>query len=456
MPEPTPNARQPVGPTATFSRVLHDGRVIEAIFDPLERRTQFAVWRDPDVSIEDQIITESEHVVPYSAANNLLTHGVVLLPSGIQEYGSNDDLHRAIRDYVHRYVDLTPAFETLAAYYVMLSWLFDGFNELPYLRVRGEPGCGKTRFLLTVGRISYKPIFASGASTVSPIFRILDSVRGTLVMDESDFRASDEKAEIVKILNNGNARGFPVLRSEVVNRREYDPRAYVVFGPKLVATRGYFEDRALESRFLTEDLGRRQMRRDIPISLPPEADEEALRLRNMLLLYRFRNFGTRTVTSDSSDPLIEARFNQVFGPLMSIVTDPEARDELRSLVQGMNKQQIVDRGLDLEAQVLEAIRDVALLETPVSVNSVAKLMSQRHGHEYARPFTAKWVGHIVRRKLLLKTERRSGVFILSLTEAATLAGLLTRYGLTEPASREAEPTGPNARFDASVGIQPVH
>jgi predicted DNA-binding transcriptional regulator AlpA len=54
-------------------------------------------------------------------------------------------------------------------------------------------------------------MFVSGASTVSPMFRIIDAFRGTLILDESDFRFSDEKAEIVKILNNGNAVGFPVL-----------------------------------------------------------------------------------------------------------------------------------------------------------------------------------------------------------------------------------------------------
>jgi hypothetical protein len=430
------------GPQAIFSRLLEDGRVVECVFDPADRRTRLAVWDGSGVVVEDQIVTPTDHLVPYSAANNLLTHGVVLLPSGIEEYRDDGALHAEIKAYIHRYVDLTPAFETLAAYYVMFSWLFDGFNELPYLRVRGDPGCGKTRFLLIVGRVAYKPIFASGASTVSPIFRILDSVRGTLVMDESDFRASDEKSEIVKILNNGNARGFPVLRSEVVNKREYDPRAYVVFGPKLVATRGYFEDRALESRFLTEDLGRRPMRRDIPISLPPEAESEALSLRNRLLLYRFRNSGARTVTAESSDPTLEARFNQVFGPLMSIVTDPAAREDLRTLVQGMNREAVTDRGLELEAQVLEAIRDVALTESPVPVTSVAALMAARHGSEYARPFTPKWIGHIVRRKLLLKTERRSGAFILSLTESATLAGLLARYGLAESVENADRPECP--------------
>src|SRR5204863_8860180 len=110
-----------------------------------------------------------------------------------------------------------PLFLQVASFYLLFTWVYDDFNELPYLRLRGDPGCGKTRFLLTVGSLCYKPIFASGASTVSPLFRLLDAIRGTLIIDEGDFRFSDEKAEIVKILNNGNARGFPVLRSESVS-----------------------------------------------------------------------------------------------------------------------------------------------------------------------------------------------------------------------------------------------
>src|SRR6185369_1755469 len=118
------------------------------------------------------------------------------------------------------------SFEAIASAYALFTWIYDAFNEVPYLRVRGDFGTGKSRFLQTVGSICYKPIFASGASTISPVFRILDAFRGTLVIDESDFRASDEKAEMVKILNNGNARGFPVLRSEATPQKEFNPTAF--------------------------------------------------------------------------------------------------------------------------------------------------------------------------------------------------------------------------------------
>jgi hypothetical protein len=93
---------------------------------------------------------------------------------------SEEQLVGEIRGFIHRYVDLSPLFEQIASYYVLFSWVYDAFNELPYLRVRGDAGSGKTSFLLIVGSLCYKPIFASGASTVSPLFRILDSMRGSL------------------------------------------------------------------------------------------------------------------------------------------------------------------------------------------------------------------------------------------------------------------------------------
>ncbi len=252
----------------------------------------------------------------------------ILPPWWAAEYESDHALIAEIRQFIHRYVDISPLFEQIASYYILFSWVYDAFNELPYLRLRGDTGTGKTRFLLTAGSLCYKPIFASGASTVSPLFRILDGIHGTLIIDEGDFRFSDEKAEIVKILNNGNARGFPVLRSESVNSREFSPRAYTVFGPKLVSTRGFFQDRALESRCLTEETGGRRLRDDIPLNLTAEYQREALAIRNKLLMFRIRNFGRRAIDATLVDRSIEPRLSQIFVPLLSVIDDAEARQAL--------------------------------------------------------------------------------------------------------------------------------
>ena len=132
-----------------------------------------------------------------------------------------------------------------------MSWVFDGFNQLPYFRKVGDFGTGKTRFLTVIGSVCYKPIFASGSSSTAAIFHILDTFRGTLILDEADFRYSDEKADLTKVLNNGFTNGYPVLRCAFNKNKEFDPVGYQVYGCKILASRKHFDDPALESRFIT-------------------------------------------------------------------------------------------------------------------------------------------------------------------------------------------------------------
>ena len=329
----------------------------------------------------------------------------------------------------------------MASYYVLFTWVYDGFNELPYLRVRGDTGSGKTRFLLTIGSLCYKPIFASGASTVSPIFRMLDAFRGTLIIDESDFRFSDEKAEIVKILNNGNVKGFPVLRSEQSTTGEFNPRAYRVFGPKIVATRGFFDDRALESRFLSEEMGQSRLRDEVPINLPGTHKEEALHLRNKLLLFRFRNFKKQSPSESLVDRSVEPRLNQIFVPLLCIVSDPKVQEEFRGVIRQYNRELVSERGQGTEAQVLEVIQSLLAVPetTQLTVSDITSRFTDLYAGEYKHKITHKWVGYVVRKRLGLKTERGRGGYVIAPAELAKLPRLYEKYGLQEATSETAQP-----------------
>ncbi len=415
----------------TASAVLRDSSLVEMVYEPDTQRTLFSIYREGSVHYEPSLVEGNQRLVPYSPNNNLLHHDVVLFPSRATEYESEQQLVEAIRGFIHRYVDVSPLFEQIASYYVLFSWVYDAFNELPYLRLRGDTGSGKTRFLLTAGSLCYKPIFASGASTVSPLFRILDSFRGTLIVDEGDFRFSDEKAELVKILNNGNGRGFPVLRSEAVRGKEFSPHAYSVFGPKLVATRGYFQDRALESRCLTEETGGRKLRENIPINLTADYKREALEIRNKLLMFRFRNFGKCRIDPTLVDRTIEPRLAQIFVPLLSIIEDASAREALHQVAREYHRELVADRGMDVEAQVLEIIRELRESEysTNLSIKEIATRFIERHGEDFERKVTPHWVGQIIRRKLQLKTEKRHGNYVVAASEGPKLVRLFERYGI---------------------------
>ena len=414
------------------SRRLPDGTLIELLYRPAEAKTAFAVGRAGAWTIEDHIDIGGERLVPFSPRNNVIRNDVVLLPTEPAEYGTVPELLAEIRGFLHRYLDVAPDFENIAAHYALFSWVYDAFGEVPYIRFQGDFGTGKTRALLVLGAICCRPFFASGASTVSPIFHILDAFRGTLILDEADFRFSDEKAEIVKILNNGNVNGIPVLRTMQNQRREFNPQAFQVFGPKVVAMRGTYDDRALESRFVTEVMGTTPLRADIPINLAATIKVEALALRNKLLLYRFRHRDTMQVRPDAAIGAVAPRINQILTPLLSVVDDPAARDALVAFARGTHDEIVAERGLTTEAQLLEVVRELAGHgASGLAISDIATRFANRFGSEYERPITPRWIGTILRRRLHLASYKSHGRFVLPI-KTARLTTLYDRYGISEP------------------------
>lgn len=415
-----PASSSKVNVIPTVSRRLPDGRLVELVYDSETKHTRLAVGQGKAVTFEKEVVQEDgTRLVPYSPSNNLIKHGVLMLAKHPEPYGSVAELVANIDAYLDRYVDLTPSFRTLACYYILLTWVYDAFNELPYLRFRGDYGSGKTRALMVVGSLCHKAFFASGASTVSPIFHTLDEFRGTLIIDEADFRFSDEKAEMSKILNNGNVRGFPVLRTQVTQKKEFEPRAFNVFGPKVVAMRRSFEDLALESRFFTEEMGSVPPRADIPINLPDVQKEEALALRNQLLAYRFAALPNIRIDASLVDPRLSSRLNQILVPLLSIVDDEKLRADIRGMAQRLDGALQNQRRQTPEAAITDILTSLRTEgRKNVSVGELARRVREELGDDHGRPLTNRYIGEVLRQRLGIVTYKSHGVYVMSLPETA--------------------------------------
>jgi hypothetical protein len=415
----------------TVSRVTSD-TLIELVYDPAKRQTALAVSRFGGLwNIEQEVRIETgETLVPYSARNNLIANECVLLPSRPVEYGLKEELLADIRAFLHRYMDLSPLFEQIAAHYVLLTWVHDAFGELPYLRLRGEYGTGKTRGLLAIGSLCYRPFFASGASTTSPIFHTLNSFGGTLILDEADLPYSDARADLVKILNNGTVKGMPVLRTVVNRHKEFNPAAFKVFGPKIIAMRESFRDQALESRFLTEETGMRPLRSDIPIHLPASLKEEALELRNRLLHFRFCEFFKVKTDPSALVEGIEPRLNQSALSLLSIVDDPALRTQIQDWLLSQHDRTMADRRATPEGSVVAAL--VKAFAAPpkhhVLVRAITDIFNDAHEAEYGHPMTHKWLGYMLRVRLGIATHKSGGVYVVPASERAKVEALAVRYG----------------------------
>ncbi len=417
--------------TPTVSRVIGD-TIVELVYDADKRTTGLVVSRFGGLwNIERELkIASGERLVPYAPTNNLISNDCVLLPSKPEESGFKHELLSDIRSFLHRYVDLTPEFETIAAHYVLLSWVYDAFAELPYLRLRGEYGTGKTRGLLAIGSLCYKPFFASGASTLSPIFHTLDAFGGTLVLDEADFRFSDATNELVKIFNNGTVRGMPVLRTIINRYKEFNPHAFKVFGPKIIAMRGSFEDQALESRFITEETGTRPLRPDIAVHTPAALKTEAAALRNRLLHFRLCN--RFSIASDPSALIAgaEPRLNQTALALLSMVDDPSERHAIAQYLLAGHVRLSAERRDSVEAGVVAAMSSVlaASPDAVLSLRAITEAFNAANAPEYGHAMPNRWIGHVLRKRLHITTQKSNGIYVVPISERTKIAALVERFG----------------------------
>jgi hypothetical protein len=405
---------------------------VELVYLHEAGETALAVANGSGVAIVKELpLDTGERLAPVLPSNNLIRHRAILLPEAPEPYGDVASLVSEIESYIACYVALTDRFRQLAAHYILFTWVYDAFEELPYLRLQADWGSGKTRALITLGSLCYRAFFASGASTVSPIFHTLDTFRGTLVLDEADFRFTDQTAELTKILNNGNVRGFPVFRTTITQKHEFDPRAFQVFGPKLVAMRKSFSDEALESRFITERMDGIPVPPHIPINLPAAQREEAQALRNKLLQYRFDHRLKLRADETLVDPALSARSNQILVPLLSIVPNALVRTEIKQAVVAAERVRRESRSRTFEADLLEVILEIAKVsDKPIPLAEICARFSARFKAEYERPINNRYVGNVLRTELGLSAYKSHGNHVIAVSRER-LEALAARFGIIE-------------------------
>jgi hypothetical protein len=338
--------------------VLEGGRLTEMVANAGAAR--FVVYDPATQAIQyiPEILQDGTRIIP-PTSDEIFQKGYVTLPSEAEEYGTELELYRDIQKFIHKYLEVSPDYESIAAFYPMLTWVHDVMPVIAYLRAKGDWGVGKSRYLDVFRALCYRSISTTGAMSEAPIFRIMDRWKGTLIIDEGDFgKSRDSAAAMEKILVCGFERGKPIIRCNPNNPAEvniFDP-----FGPKIVATRYGFKDKALESRCFTEIM-KESIRTDVPVQLPYEFDEEARHLRNKLLMYRFRNREQVKQTSDKGKIDIDLsglpkRIQQAARPLSVILANyPELLATLKAFLEVKSKALVIEASETTEGYLVRTM-----------------------------------------------------------------------------------------------------
>jgi hypothetical protein len=330
----------------------------EQVYDCKTRLSKFARYNRKAGSIDyvNEIPINDAIIIPNTGEE--LEKGAVLLPSQTEHYETEEQLDNEIQCFINKWLDIPEDFKQFTLWNIKRSWIYQRFHTLNYLRALGDTGQGKSRFLDTLGYLHYKPLFTSGATTSSPVFRMIDKWGGSIIMDEADFQKTDESQEIIKIINQGYEKGKFIMRCDQNDARKvqfFDP-----FSPKVIATRKPFTDKAVESRCITQVMTGTK-RKDIKFTLTEEFFSEAQSIRNKLLTWRFQNYYLidPSINHDVGISDLEPRVQQVVSSYVAMFgTDQEAMEKFKTFIAEYQKDLIEERSNSFHGQVVKGIYDL--------------------------------------------------------------------------------------------------
>lgn len=334
-----------VGDHHLVEEILRNGNPCYAIYNSITKQVLYSKhWQTDDGNttlfpIEDEEVTKK----------------FLHLPTQAEEYGSDEALIQEIKNFISTWLDIPDQDLTFATYNILKSWVYQRFHSINYLRAIGDYGSGKSRYLDAIGLLHRQPFKTTATATPAALFRVLNKWDGpTLVMDEADMRDSDETADTIKIINQGYEAGNPVIRCDPNDATKIE--FHNVYCPKVLATRREFEDKAVESRCFTTYMS--TTNKKMPPNLNAEFFEGATKLRNKLLMFRFRNYYSINPKAGEEFDLgnIEPRLKQISTSFIALFSDkPSELEQFKSFILSYQGQLKAERAESWEGQIVTAI-----------------------------------------------------------------------------------------------------
>jgi len=157
------------------------------------------------------------------------------------------------------------------AMYVVLTYTFEAFDFCPIVYITSPvSGCGKSTNLDWFEKYCNRPVMA-GNITSSPLFRLMDAEKPTMLIDEFDSISDPEtKKAIMNILNNGFQKGKRVFRSDRGDNGGHSPTSFDPYGPKVVACIGASQFSAASS---SRSIHKRMQKRPKGQGRPPRVSK---------------------------------------------------------------------------------------------------------------------------------------------------------------------------------------
>ena len=154
-----------------------------------------------------------------------------------------ENLLNEIVTIIQKYIICDDETSHAAALWVVMTWFIDVIDVAPLAVITApEKRCGKSQLLFLLSKMVKSPLVASNI-TPAALFRTLDALKPTLLIDETDAFMKDNE-ELRGILNSGHTRDSAFVIRLV--GPDHTPQTFSVFGAKALAGIGTLQDTLMD------------------------------------------------------------------------------------------------------------------------------------------------------------------------------------------------------------------
>lgn len=323
----------------------------------------------------------------------------------------------------------------LMATWALATYFHPLFLTFPRLALSGERESGKSKVLALLRGTAWNALLML-APTPAVLFRLVQEFRPTLLLDEVEGLAADDKHDVLAIINAGYKAGATVARCEGERRRVVE--SFAVYAPLALAAirppNATTEDRCIPL-VMQRGADRRRLNAEVD-----ETAEAFGRIRSgsyRLLLTGWRDVADAYAMVELPEWLT-ARARELWKPLLAVasVADAEATDGSLGLVSDLltlAREHVHERpGVSAEAEALLAVLADQLGTTTGAVVRPADLRERlRLRLGWRDGPSSEKVGAWLRRLGFRRLQKDRDGARYEVT-APALAAVRARYGLDAP------------------------
>jgi hypothetical protein len=325
---------------------------------------------------------------------------------------------------------------TFVALWIMGTYFFPLFQAYPYFYIGGTKRVGKTKMLMFISKTALNAI-PSLNLTAAAIFRLVDEMKATLLLDETeDLNDPSRRQDVRSILLGGYKSGERVYRVEGEHKKTV--REFDVYAPKAIANINGVEDVLIDRAitvFMLRSLDKKVLEAEVS-----DDDPEWAEIRDQLyLLMLGRWLELYKINKEFKNPstTITAREFELWKPIFALAqwVEPTLIHSFLPWADAKTEEKhIVELNDSRDLLLLHALTQHIEKSGSHSVSNIRDWLKMQYAEDEVKEMkwlNTSWVGRALRRlgfQDCQKSAKEGGRHVYSI-DSFYLSNLADRMGL---------------------------